>query len=231
MDAQSILESGRAAQPAQPKASQRFLAGHAAFPPSRALRRHERTKIAAPDVEGTRLAQLMQRAQEGQSAAYGELLRAVTPRLRSEVRRRHRFLPPHDIEDVVQEVLLSLHVVRATYDPSRPFWPWLMAIAHNRMVDSVRRQARRGVHEETVEQLPETAADDAAEAYGDPEALRQAMRRLSPGQRQAIELVKMREMSLKEASAASGMNVAALKVAVHRGIRALRKTLNAEVKR
>jgi RNA polymerase sigma factor (sigma-70 family) len=177
---------------------------------------------------------LMQRVQEGQSSAYAELLTEITPLLRREIRRRRRFLQPQDIEDLVQEVLLSLHAVRATYDPARPFLPWLMAIAHNRMVDSVRKQVRRSANEVTVEELPETFSDDATnvpgEAYGDAEALRQAMQSLPHGQRTAIELVKMREMSLKEASAASGMSVPALKVAVHRGIGALRKALNAEGK-
>jgi RNA polymerase sigma-70 factor (ECF subfamily) len=64
--------------------------------------------------------------------------------------------------------------------------------------------------------------------YGDPQALTQAMEQLPPGQRQAVELLKLREMSLKEAAAASGTSVGALKVAVHRGIAALRKALGAK---
>lgn len=51
---------------------------------------------------------------------------------------------------------------------------------------------------------------------------------LPTGQRQAIELVKLREMSLKEAAAVSGKSVGALKLAVHRGIGALRKALGAK---
>ncbi|MPZ55239.1 MAG: sigma-70 family RNA polymerase sigma factor [Rhizobiales bacterium] len=183
---------------------------------------------------GEQLARLMRRAQEGQSAAYAELLREVAPLLRSEIRRRLRFLPPQDVEDLVQDVLLSLHVVRSTYDPARPFLPWLMAIAHNRVVDGIRRQVRRNANEVAVDEPPETFATDATnrfdESYGDPEALRQAMQRLPQGQRTAIELVKLREMSLKEAAAVSGMSVPALKVAVHRGIGALRKVLNVEGK-
>jgi DNA-directed RNA polymerase specialized sigma24 family protein len=64
-----------------------------------------------------------------------------------------------------------------------------------------------------------------AEVYGDPEALKQALRALPAGQREAIEMLKLREMSLKEASAASGMSIGALKVATHRAISALRKLL------
>ena len=180
------------------------------------------------------LGRLMQRAQAGEHTAYAELLREITPLLRSEIRRRRRFLPSQDVEDLVQDVLLSLHVVRATYDPARPFLPWLMAITHNRVVDGIRRQIRRGANEVAVGEPPETFACDATnspvEAYGDPEALRLALQRLPQGQRTAIEMVKLREMSLKEASTASGMSVAALKVAVHRGIGALRKALHAEGK-
>jgi RNA polymerase sigma-70 factor (ECF subfamily) len=190
--------------------------------------------MQASDGTGEQYALLMQRAQDGDSSAYAELLAEITPLLRRTIRHRRRTLQPQDVEDLVQEVLLSLHVVRATYDPSRPFLPWLMAITHNRIVDGIRKQVRRGANEVTVEHLPETFPDAAANTldgtYGDPEALRQAVQRLPQGQRTAIEMVKIREMSLKEASAASGMSVAALKVAVHRGIGALRKALNAEGK-
>jgi RNA polymerase sigma factor (sigma-70 family) len=182
-----------------------------------------------PRSPDDRFAHLMLHAQLGDSSAYADLLREITPLLRRDLRRR-RFLQPQDVEDLVQDVLLSLHAVRTTYDPARPFLPWLMAIAHNRMVDGIRRQARRGANEVTVDELPETFAGEATntpgEGYGDAEALRRAVQSLPPGQRTAIEMVKMREMSLKEASAASGMSIAALKVAVHRGIGALRKSLN-----
>jgi RNA polymerase sigma-70 factor (ECF subfamily) len=187
-------------------------------------------ETAAPGAPD-RLSLLMRAAQEGQSAAYAELLTEITPLLRREVRRRRRTSSPQDVEDLVQDVLLSLHVVRGTYDPARPFLPWLMAIAHNRVIDGTRRQIRRSAHEVTVPELPETFADEAAnrqtEPYGDPEALRHAMQQLPPGQRLALEMVKLREMSLKEAAASTGMSVAALKIAVHRGVGALRKALNA----
>lgn len=187
-----------------------------------------------PATEGEatdRLSLLMRCAQQGKAAAYAELLADIAPLIRSEVRRRRRYLAAADVEDLVQDVLLSLHAVRATYDPARPFLPWLLAIAHNRIVDGARRDIRRNTNEVTVPDLAETFADEQAnrqaEPYGDPDALRQAMQQLPPGQRVALETVKLREMSLKEASAATGMSVAALKIAVHRGIGALRKALAA----
>lgn len=180
----------------------------------------------------SQLRSLMRAVQAGDGASYERLLRQVAPFVRRVVRGRRSFLAAADIEDLVQDVLLSLHSVRATYDPGRPFLPWLMAIVRNRLADGGRRYARLRAHEIAVERLPETFAEPganiAAETYGDPEALRQAVARLPQGQRKALELVKMREMSLKEASQASGMSVAALKVATHRAVKALRGVLKKE---
>ena len=178
------------------------------------------------------LATLMQDAQAGDARAYVRLLREITPRLRQIVRRQRQFLTAEDIEDLVQDVLISLHAVRATYDPRRPFLPWLLAITRNRLADSGRRYARQMAHEVQVDELPVTFSDEGAnidiEAYRDPEALKQAIRSLPPGQREAIEMLKLREMSLKEAAAASGTSIGALKVSVHRAVAALRKALMQE---
>ncbi len=187
----------------------------------------DRTVVGTNDTE-QRLASLMRFAQDGNAPAYVELLQEVAPLLRRAVRHQRRFLQPQDVEDLVQDVLLSLHAVRATYDPARPFLPWLMAIARNRMVDGVRRYARLAANEVAVEEVPETFSPDGPNIYGEREALRRAVSALPPGQRQAIEMLKLRELSLKEAAAASGMTIAALKVAVHRGMKALRKALRAE---
>ena len=179
-----------------------------------------------------RFASLMRNAQAGDRQAYAQLLHEIIPLLRRAVRRQRGFLKPPDVEDLVQEILLSLHEVRATYDPGRPFLPWLMAIARHRAADGARRYISRSAHETVVERLPETFSTDdpnrTGEVYGDPEALRLAMKELPRGQRHAIEMLKLREMSLKEAAAVSGMTVAALKVAVHRGINTLRKVLSAK---
>jgi RNA polymerase sigma factor (sigma-70 family) len=183
-----------------------------------------------PASETDQFGDLMRAAQDGDSSAYLQLLQALVPLLRRVVRQRRKFLQPSDIEDIVQDILLSLHSVRATYDPARPFLPWLLAIAHNRIADGARRQIRRAANEVSVAEYPETFFNDATNigegAYGDPEALRQAITRLPRGQRQAIEMLKLREMSLKEAASASGMSISALKVAVHRGMHSLRKSMS-----
>jgi RNA polymerase sigma-70 factor (ECF subfamily) len=170
---------------------------------------------------------LMRAAQGGDRDAYQALLTAVTPRIRRIVRLRRAFLNAADIEDVVQDVLLSVHAVLATFDPSRPFMPWLLAIVRNRLADAARRYARqaREVRVDLDVTFADLATNTPDEGVGDLEALAVAIRELPAGQRQAIELLKLQEMTLKEASAASGSSVSALKVATHRAMMSLRRIL------
>ena len=170
---------------------------------------------------------LMARSQRGEREAYRRLLDEITPYLRSLAASAHR--DPRDIEDTVQDVLLCVHAIRHTYDPTRPFGPWLVAIAHRRIVDRLRRQGRARLHETPLMPEHETliaAEANYPEASIDATALRDAVERLPPGQREAIRLMKLQEMSLRQAAAVSGMSIAALKVATHRGLKKLRKLLN-----
>ncbi len=175
------------------------------------------------------LASLMRSAQSGDAKAYMKLLKEITPRVRQVVRSQRRFLGAEDIEDLVQDVLLSLHAVRGTYDTQRPFMPWLLAITRNRLADGARQYARHAAREVQIENFPVTFSGERTnmedEPYRDPEALRQAIQGLPRGQREAIDMLKLREMSLKEAAAASGISIGALKVSVHRAVIALRKAL------
>ena len=132
----------------------------------------------------------------------------------------------------MQEVLLSVHSVRATYDPGRPFLPWLMAILHRRLVDRARQHARRqkvtDISQEFHETFPALQTNMSDAGIGDAEALKEAVAALPAGQRKAVELLKLQELSLKEASQKSGMTVASLKVSVHRAIKTLRGQLKEE---
>lgn len=171
---------------------------------------------------------LMQAAQAGDADAYLRLLRDITPRVRAMIARRRGGSAGVDVEDLVQDVLLSVHVARASYDPRRPFLPWLMAIVRNRLADSARRHARKTVHEVQVEDLDVTffgPSPNITSRVDDGPALKEAIAALSPGQREAIELLKLRELSLKEAAAKTGLSIGALKVATHRAIIALRRKL------
>jgi RNA polymerase sigma-70 factor (ECF subfamily) len=180
-------------------------------------------------ADDVRLGGLMHASQAGDGEAYRALLLELAPRVRAVVARRRG--ASADVEDLVQDVLLSVHVARATYDPARPFLPWLLAIVRHRLADGARRFARREAHEVQVEDLDVTFGalgtnSDAGGPY-DTEALHAAVRGLPPSQRDAIELLKLREFSLKEAAAATGMTVGALKVATHRAMAALKRVLAA----
>src|SRR5262249_35669309 len=121
-----------------------------------------------------------------------------------------------------------------TFDPSRPFGPWLVAIAQRRIVDRLRQQGRLRRRETPLEPEHETFAGAEAnllEIAGDERALREAIERLPESQRQAITLLKLKEMSLKEAAAVSGVSIAALKVATHRAVKSLRRILGDQTAR
>jgi RNA polymerase sigma-70 factor (ECF subfamily) len=182
---------------------------------------------AAPDVDAWGL--LMKQAQDGDRAAYAILLAELTPYLRGVARRYLRMA--EDAEDAVQEILLSLHAARATYDPARPFRPWVVALARRRIIDQMRRQGRRKVEislDLDDETFPGPDANKEIEARDGVRVLDRALARLAPGQRQAVELLKIRELSLAEASRITGLTEGALKVAVHRGLKALRTLWKAD---
>ena len=169
---------------------------------------------------------LMAQAQAGDRLAYGALLRSVTPWLRSLSRRAG--IEINDIEDAVQDVLLVIHTVRHTYDPSRPFAPWLAGVARFRLTDRLRRQGRRIAREISFEPEHETFSVDetnSAETEQEHRRLREAVATLPSGQQQAVKYLRMQELSLKETAAITGQSEAALKVALHRAIKKLRAVL------
>jgi RNA polymerase sigma-70 factor (ECF subfamily) len=181
----------------------------------------------AKDQEWSRL---MAAAQGGDRAAYERLLREVLPLLRAIAGRWHR--SPDRAEDVVQDALLTIHRVRHTYDPSRPLSHWLATIAKRRAIDALRRRGRTEKFEVFDEQSYVTFADPAANKElakrDQAPGLGAAISVLPASQREALELVKLRELSLAEASKLSGKSISALKVNVHRAIKSLRAQLKGE---
>jgi len=190
------------------------------------------TLVGAAPAEATSNAgelnwsKLMALAQDGDRQAYRTLLQDVAPYLRSIAARC--FKQPSEAEDAVQDVLLTIHTVRHIYDPSRPFGPWLVTIANRRFIDRLRRETRVKAREIALstehETFPESQTNLDYEA-SDEAALAEAIDRLPLEQRQAVTMLKLNEMSLKEASAVSGRSIAALKVATHRAIKNLRTIL------
>jgi RNA polymerase sigma-70 factor (ECF subfamily) len=178
--------------------------------------------ITALDVRQHRLRDLLVAAQRGDARAYGEFLRELAPLLRGYFRRRLRSLPG-DVEDLVQETLLAVHNSRHTYDSGQPFCAWAHAIARYKMVDLLRaRAACEALHDplnDEAEQLLLTDAEPAAaEARRD---LRLLLQQLPDRQRLPIECVKLEGLSVAETARRTGLSESAVKVGVHRGLKAL----------
>lgn len=168
----------------------------------------------------------MARAQAGDGEAYTRLLHALVPAIRAIVSRQ---IASRDlVEDTVQDVLLTLHRIRHTYDPAFPFLPWLTAIARARAVDALRRQGRQLRREVPVsEELAEgeafasPAAPDSREGR---EELAHYLSRLPDRQRRVVEHVHLREMTLAEAARENNLTVPAVKSLLHRALGALRRS-------
>jgi RNA polymerase sigma-70 factor (ECF subfamily) len=168
---------------------------------------------------------LMAAAQDGDRPAYEALLRGGPAAVRAICRARLR--NPSDAEDAVQDALLTLHRVRATCDPSRPFRPWLAAIAERRALDRGRSRGMRLARETGLEDAASVAtpARQNAAAHVATSQRRRAWSELPPGQRTALSLTKIENLPLADAATRSGISVGVLKVATHRAIRTLRRRL------
>lgn len=161
---------------------------------------------------------------DGDAAAHEALLRALVPLLRSFYRRRLRGAED-DVEDLVQETLISVHTRRTSYDRERPFTAWLYAIARYRMIDHFRRR-RISVPIEDVEAiLIVEGFEGATAARMDVEHL---LSTLSPKQARAIRDTHVEGLSVAEAASGAGIGESDVKVSVHRGLRALAARIRGE---
>lgn len=177
--------------------------------------------MQTPDSARDTWPRLMARAQGGDKQAYARLLTALVPVIRAQARRHIR--DETAIEDVIQEVLLTVHRVRHTYDPDYPFMPWLTAIISTRCVDALRRRGRRQQWEIDQPTLAEETPAPDASGYDRQDELAGFLRQLPSRQRAIIEHVHLREMSLSEAAAHHNLSVAAVKSLLHRALTNLRK--------
>lgn len=167
---------------------------------------------------------LMVASQQGDRAAYEALLESLGRVVSLFVRRR--LGDANFVDDVVQEVLLSVHRARHTWNPARPFAPWFYAVVQNRMVDAIRSQRRRAGREEPIDATPPAVWSSAPERETVPaEDLSRALGQLTPSQRVVIEKLKLQEMTVKEVARDTGMSESNVKVTAHRGYAALRRIL------
>lgn len=154
---------------------------------------------------------LMAAAQRGEAAPYRRLLAELRPWL---VRYFARRLPPAQIDDAVQDTLVAIHTKRHTFEPDRPFGPWLAGIARYKWIDRLRSQSRHAADE-----LPETlATDDHESAVTSAVVLKALLATLKPAQAEVIRLVKLDGLSIEEAAVRTGQSESLVKVNIHRGL-------------
>ena len=172
-------------------------------------------------LERSRLrARLMERLQQGDADACQELFDSVGPSLTYFLRRR--VADPQELEDVYQEVFMAIFEARHTYEPGRPFEPWLFAITRNIAADYSRRRWRRARWEELVAEPPERPVDTSNAAAPELSAI---LGELPPDQREAFSMLKLEGLSVEAAAARAGVSLSALKVRAHRAYKSLKRLI------
>ena len=164
---------------------------------------------------------LMRAANAGDGRAYDRLLRSIAPVMRAMAQRglARAGQPVDQCEDIVQEILLAVHLKRQTWDPAAPVGPWLFAIARNKIIDALRRRGRRVFvdiddfidvlpGEEPREQLPAHAVETHLVA-------------LPQRQRDVLRAIAVDSASIRETAGRLSMSEGAVRVALHRGLAAL----------
>jgi RNA polymerase sigma-70 factor (ECF subfamily) len=157
---------------------------------------------------------------DGDAVAYRNFLSELSGRLRAFLRKRLVHLQD-DVEDVVQETLLAIHNARHTYRPDQPLTAWVHAIARYKLMDFLRARSRRDAFLDPLEEEHDLLAicdDEPAQARRDVGAL---LEELPDKQRLPIVHVKLEGLSVAETAQLTGMSESAVKVGIHRGLKAL----------
>ncbi|MEC5408018.1 sigma-70 family RNA polymerase sigma factor [Paraburkholderia sp. MPAMCS5] len=168
----------------------------------------------------SRLKALFVRGLDGDADAYRDFLQALTRHLRGFLRKR---IPRYrdDVEDLVQEILLAVHNARHTYRQDEPLTAWLHAIARYKLMDYFRSRARRESLNDPLDDHADLLAsidDDPAEARHD---IGKLLDHLPDKQRLPIVHMKLEGLSVTETARITGLSESAVKVGVHRGLKAL----------
>ena len=164
---------------------------------------------------------LMRLAISGDSAAYHRLLKAVTPVLRAAARRglARAGQPVDQSEDIVQDILLAVHLKRHTWDANAPFAPWLFAIARNKLIDALRRRGRRIFV--NIDDFAETIPSEPAAETAPASEVAAQLQSLPARQREVLQSIAVDSASIKDTAAKFAMSEGAVRVALHRGLASL----------
>jgi RNA polymerase sigma-70 factor, ECF subfamily len=171
---------------------------------------------------------LLAAANAGDAGAYRRFLLQLTPVLRAFARKglaRAR-LADMDAEDIVQETLLAIHLKRQSWDQAAPASPWIWAIARHKLIDILRRRGRR-MHL-PVEDFSELLPSESEESDRLVGGVDRHLETLSPGQRKVLQAIAVDGASVGEAAERLSMTPGAVRVALHRGLKALAAKLNSE---
>ncbi len=166
------------------------------------------------------LKDLLVRGLSGDEAAYSAFLRDLSAFLRAYLRARLA-RAPDDVEDLVQEVLLAVHNQRHTYDPAQPLTAWAHAIARYKLVDFYRRRSYREAVSDPIGEEDAFLAVSETEAHEARRDVMKLLERLPDRHRLPILRVKIEGLTVAEAAKATGMSESAIKIGVHRGLKAL----------
>lgn len=171
-----------------------------------------------------RLHDLFVRGLAGDEVAYRDFLRQLSLHLRAFLGRR-LFGWPDDVEDLVQECLLAMHNQRHTYQPNQPLTAWVHAIARYKMIDLLRAKSGREALHEPLDDEAELFADCATESRHARSDLDGLLQTLPDRHRLPIVQVKLQGLSIAEAAQGLGMSESAVKIGIHRGLKALAKRI------
>ena len=161
------------------------------------------------------------RAHNGDTATYAQVLTTLSQLLRAFMRKRMQ-THPNDIEDLVQETLMAIHQKRHTYDSQQPLTAWVYAIARYKWIDHLRVHGRRTPAMEDIDDFAEVLSTESDSDHSDTRHdLVLMLAELPEKQRLAIEHTRLQGLSIAQTAAATGQSEAAVKVNVHRGLKAL----------
>ncbi len=156
----------------------------------------------------------------GDARAYHAFLKDLSGYLRAFLRKRLAFLPD-EVEDLVQETLLAVHNHRPTYDTGQPLTAWVHAIAKFKLVDLLRRRGGREMLNDPFDDELEIFSSSELEATDARRDVEKLLGQLPDKQRLPIVHVKLEGLSVAEAAVLTGMSESAIKVGIHRGLKAL----------
>ncbi|MBP8295837.1 MAG: sigma-70 family RNA polymerase sigma factor [Burkholderiales bacterium] len=167
-----------------------------------------------------RLRALLLRGLAGDATAYQAFLKELSAHLRAFFRKRLSRLPD-EVEDLVQETLLAVHNQRHTYEADQPLTAWIHAIARYKFADLFRRRAGNEALNDPLDEEMDVFAAADAEAQDAKRDLATLLARLPERQRVPIVHMKLEGLSVTETAQLTGMSESAVKVGVHRGLKAL----------